>query len=67
MTGGARGIGLGIVRRLLVDGYRAAFVSTKAEHVERALNLFGCAEDQFYAERIDVTRHMLKTMHTTVR
>ncbi|WP_245315262.1 hypothetical protein [Bradyrhizobium yuanmingense] len=55
------------MRRLLVDGYRAAFVATKAEHVERVFNLFGCAEDQLFAGRIDVTRHALKTMHTTVR
>lgn len=57
VTGGARGIGLEIVRRFLVDGYRVAFVATKADHLERALNLLGCSEEQLYAERIDVTRH----------
>lgn len=57
VTGGARGIGLEIVRRLLADGYRVAFVATKAEHVERALDLLGRPEDSLYAERIDVTRH----------
>ncbi|MCK1708647.1 SDR family NAD(P)-dependent oxidoreductase [Bradyrhizobium sp. 143] len=57
VTGGARGIGLEIVRRFLVDGYRVAFVATKANHVERALNLLGCAEGRLYAESIDVTRH----------
>jgi len=46
VTRGARGIGLEIVRRFLVDGCRFAFVATKAEHVERALNLLGCAEYQ---------------------
>lgn len=57
VTGGARGIGLEIVRRLLADGYRVAFVATKAEHIERALDLLGCPEDRLYAERIDITRH----------
>ncbi|MCP3392214.1 SDR family oxidoreductase [Bradyrhizobium sp. CCGB12] len=57
VTGGARGIGLEIVRRFLVDGYRVAFVATKADHVDRALTLLGCPEEQVYAERIDVTRH----------
>ncbi|MCK1641292.1 SDR family oxidoreductase [Bradyrhizobium sp. 157] len=57
VTGGARGIGLEIVRRFLADGYRVAFVATKAEHVKRALDLLGCSEDRVYAERIDVTRH----------
>lgn len=56
VTGGARGIGLGIVRRFLADGYQVAFVATRAEHVERALDILGCPEDRLYAERIDVTR-----------
>lgn len=56
VTGGARGIGLEIVRRFLADGCRVAFVATKADHVERALNLLGCAEDRLYAEKIDVTQ-----------
>lgn len=57
VTGGARGIGLEIVRRFLADGYRVAFVAAKAEHVDRALDLLGRPEDRLYAERIDVTRH----------
>lgn len=56
VTGGARGIGLEIVRRLLADGYQVAFVARKAEHVERALESLRCPEDQLYAEAIDVTR-----------
>ncbi|MET4118029.1 3-oxoacyl-[acyl-carrier protein] reductase [Bradyrhizobium sp. JR1.5] len=56
VTGGARGIGLEIVRRFLTDGYRVAFVATKATNVERALGLLGCSEDRLYAETVDVTR-----------
>ncbi|MGL3104462.1 SDR family NAD(P)-dependent oxidoreductase [Bradyrhizobium sp. BR 1432] len=56
VTGGARGIGLEIVRRFLGDGYLVAFVATKGEHVERALDLLGRPEDRLYAERVDVTR-----------
>ncbi|MCC8948198.1 SDR family oxidoreductase [Bradyrhizobium sp. Arg62] len=56
VTGGARGIGLGIVRRLLADGHQVAFVATRAEHVKRAVDILGRPEDQLYAERIDVTR-----------
>lgn len=55
VTGGARGIGIGIVRRLLADGYKVAFVATKSEHVERALESLSCRE-RLYAEAIDVTR-----------
>lgn len=55
VTGGARGIGLEIARRLLADGYRVAFVATRAEHVERALESLGCPE-RLYAEAVDVTR-----------
>lgn len=55
VTGGARGIGLEIVRRLLADGYQVAFVATKSEHVERALESLNCPE-RLYAEVIDVTR-----------
>lgn len=55
VTGGSRGIGLEIVRRLLTDGYRVAFVATKAAHVERALERLSCP-DRLYAEAIDVTR-----------
>ncbi|MCC8958717.1 SDR family oxidoreductase [Bradyrhizobium sp. Pear77] len=57
VTGGARGIGLGIVRRFLTDGYQVAFVATRAEHVERALDLLGRPEERLYAEQIDITRH----------
>lgn len=55
VTGGARGIGLEIVRRLLADGYQVAFVATKTEHVERALDCLSCPE-RLHAEAIDVTR-----------
>lgn len=55
VTGGARGIGLEIVRRLLADGYRAGFVATKAEHVERALESLSPSE-RLHAEAIDVTQ-----------
>ncbi|MDI3567377.1 SDR family NAD(P)-dependent oxidoreductase [Bradyrhizobium sp. Arg816] len=57
VTGGARGIGLEIVRRFLADGDRVAFVATSTEHVDRALDLLGCPGDRLYAERIDITRH----------
>lgn len=56
VTGGARGIGLEIVRRLLTDGYQVAFVATTAEHVKRALESLSCPEDRLYAEAVDVTR-----------
>lgn len=56
VTGGARGIGLGIVRRLLADGYQVAFVATRAQYVDRALETLSCPEDQLYAEAIDVTQ-----------
>lgn len=55
VTGGARGIGFEIVRRLLADGYQVAFVATRAEHVERALESLSCPE-RLYAEATDVTR-----------
>lgn len=55
VTGGARGIGLEIVRRLLADGYQVAFVATRAAHVERALESLSCPE-RLHAEAIDVTR-----------
>lgn len=54
VTGGARGIGLEIVRRLLADGYQVAFVATRAAHVERALESLSCPE-RLHAEAIDVT------------
>lgn len=57
VTGGARGIGLEIVRRFLADGYQVAFVATRADHVERALDVLGRPDERLYAERIDVTRH----------
>ncbi|WP_229178818.1 SDR family NAD(P)-dependent oxidoreductase [Bradyrhizobium ivorense] len=56
VTGGARGIGLEIARRLLFDGYRVAFVATRTEHVERALDILGRPKDRLYAEKIDVTQ-----------
>jgi len=54
---GARGIGIEIVRLFLADGNRVAFVATKTEYVERALDLLGYPEDRLYDERIDVTLH----------
>ncbi|SPP98253.1 conserved protein of unknown function [Bradyrhizobium vignae] len=56
VTGGARGIGLQIVRRFLADGYQVAFVATRSEHVEGALHILGGTEDQIFAESVDVTR-----------
>lgn len=56
VTGGARGLGLEIVRRFLSDGLRVAFVATRAEHVQRALDVLGSPEDRIHAEDIDVTR-----------
>ncbi|WP_342713486.1 SDR family NAD(P)-dependent oxidoreductase [Bradyrhizobium sp. B124] len=56
VTGGARGIGLGIVRRFLADGYRVAFVATRAEHVNKALDYLSWSENRLYAERLDVTQ-----------
>ncbi|MGY4319392.1 SDR family NAD(P)-dependent oxidoreductase [Bradyrhizobium sp. JR3.5] len=56
VTGGARGIGLAIVRRFLADGYQVAFVATRSENVERALHLLSCPGDRLYAEAIDVTQ-----------
>ncbi|WP_245311951.1 SDR family NAD(P)-dependent oxidoreductase [Bradyrhizobium pachyrhizi] len=56
VTGGARGIGLEIVRRFLADGYQVAFVATRAEHVTRAFDVLRCPEDRLYADTIDVTR-----------
>ncbi|MFQ3453255.1 SDR family NAD(P)-dependent oxidoreductase [Bradyrhizobium sp. UFLA01-814] len=56
MTGGARGIGLAIVRQFLADGYHVAFVATRSENVERALHVLSYLEDRLYAEAVDVTR-----------
>jgi 3-oxoacyl-[acyl-carrier protein] reductase len=56
VTGGASGIGLAIVRRFLADGYRAAFVARRAEHVQRALGHLGGHDDRLIAEAIDVTQ-----------
>jgi len=56
VTGGTRGIGLEIVRGFLADGYQVAFVATRGEHVERALESLSCPEDRLYAEAVDVTR-----------
>ncbi|MEY9981564.1 3-oxoacyl-[acyl-carrier protein] reductase [Bradyrhizobium yuanmingense] len=56
VTGGSRGIGLGIVRRLLADGYQVAFVATRPTHVKSALGVLGYSESQLCAESIDVTQ-----------
>lgn len=56
VTGGARGIGFGIVRRFLADGYRVAFVATSVEHVEQALESLSRPEDRLYAEAINITQ-----------
>ncbi|OSI71065.1 SDR family oxidoreductase [Bradyrhizobium canariense] len=56
VTGGARGIGLEIVRRFLADGYRVAFVATKAKHVDQALESLGRAEDRLYGQVTDITQ-----------
>ncbi|MGY2843662.1 3-oxoacyl-[acyl-carrier protein] reductase [Bradyrhizobium sp. USDA 4509] len=58
VTGGARGIGLEIVRRFLADGYRVAFVATRENHVQRALeSLGGGFDDRLCAAVVDVTQH----------
>ncbi|WGS19172.1 MULTISPECIES: SDR family NAD(P)-dependent oxidoreductase [unclassified Bradyrhizobium] len=56
VTGGARGIGFEIVRRFVTDGYQVAFISMRAEHVERALDALGRPEGRLYAENGDVSR-----------
>ncbi|MES5485141.1 SDR family NAD(P)-dependent oxidoreductase [Bradyrhizobium sp. INPA03-11B] len=56
VTGGARGIGLEIVRRFLSDGHQVAFLATNAEHVDRARDALRCSQEQVYAEAVDVTR-----------
>jgi len=56
VTGGARGIGLEIVRRFLTDGYRVAFVATQANHVQRALESLSGPEDRLCAGVADVTQ-----------
>ncbi|SDH41189.1 3-oxoacyl-[acyl-carrier protein] reductase [Bradyrhizobium sp. Rc2d] len=55
VTGGARGIGLAIVRRFLADGYRVAFVATHANHLQRALESLSGPEDRVLAGVVDVT------------
>ncbi|MCK1634625.1 SDR family oxidoreductase [Bradyrhizobium sp. 162] len=56
VTGGARGIGLAIVRRFLADGYYVAFVARTAKHVEQALDTLRCSKERVYGDGIDVTR-----------
>lgn len=56
VTGGARGIGLEIVRRFLADGYRVGFVATQPNHIQRALESLGCPEERVCAEVVDVTQ-----------
>ncbi|MGY4408105.1 SDR family NAD(P)-dependent oxidoreductase [Bradyrhizobium sp. USDA 3315] len=56
VTGGARGIGLGIVQQFLADGYRVAFVATQAKQVQHALEGFGCSKDRICAGVVDVTQ-----------
>ncbi|NPU66346.1 3-oxoacyl-ACP reductase FabG [Bradyrhizobium sp. 83012] len=55
VTGGAGGIGLAIVRRLLEEGFRVAFVARQEDHVARALDHLGCDQARLMAEAIDVT------------
>ncbi|MGF6313610.1 3-oxoacyl-[acyl-carrier protein] reductase [Bradyrhizobium sp. i1.8.4] len=40
----------------MADGYQVAFVATRAEHVERALDVLSCPQNRLHAEAIDVTR-----------
>lgn len=56
VTGGTRGIGFGIVRRFLADGHQVAFMATRKEQVERALNLLACPTERLCGETVDVTR-----------
>jgi 3-oxoacyl-[acyl-carrier protein] reductase len=56
VTGGAGGIGLAIVRRLLADGHRVAFVGRQSEHVAWALDDLGHGDDRVMAAAVDVTR-----------
>lgn len=56
VTGGASGIGLAIVRRLLDDGLRVAFVARSDRHVVEALDQLGPDESRLMADAIDVSR-----------
>ncbi|MCP1838568.1 3-oxoacyl-[acyl-carrier protein] reductase [Bradyrhizobium sp. USDA 4538] len=40
----------------MADGYQVAFVATRAEHVERAIQILSCPANRLYAEAVDVTR-----------
>ncbi|CCD93513.1 putative [Bradyrhizobium sp. ORS 375] len=54
VTGGSGGIGLAIVRRLLEDGFRVAFVARQDDHVARALDHLSADQARVMAEAIDV-------------
>ncbi|MCA1360796.1 SDR family oxidoreductase [Bradyrhizobium sp. IC3069] len=56
VTGGSRGIGRGIVRRFLADGYHVAFVATQPNHVKSTLVDLAHSGNQLCAESIDVTQ-----------
>ncbi|SCB55514.1 3-oxoacyl-[acyl-carrier protein] reductase [Bradyrhizobium shewense] len=56
VTGGARGIGLEIVRRFLADGYRVGFVATQTKNVQHALESLGYSEERLCAGVADVTQ-----------
>jgi 3-oxoacyl-[acyl-carrier protein] reductase len=55
VTGGASGIGLAIVRRLLADGHPVAFLARHEEHVAWAIDGLRCSEDRVMGGAVDVT------------
>lgn len=56
VTGGARGIGLEIVRRFLADGYRVAFVATQTKNVQHALESLSYSDERLCAGVVDITQ-----------
>lgn len=55
VTGGASGIGLAIVRRLLRDGLHVAFVARREERIVRALGQLGSDDSRLIGAAVDVT------------
>src|SRR5690606_7429495 len=56
VTGGANGIGLGIVRRLVADGFRVAVWDINPEALAAlASNVDGSTNENLLAQEVDVT------------